>query len=383
MKRVLALLTGALLLAVWMSYAQGPEGGFNGLGTTLDNLALLSHAQTRSITAENPTGEKGKGGMATEGVNANAARDLGQGWKVSPSAVIPPKQAYVLADIQGPGAIQHIRMAPRGTWRFSILRMYWDGEKTPSVEVPVGDFFANGWGVYTRINSLPVSVNPSSSFNSFWEMPFRKSARITLENLDDKPVRLTYQFDYTLTDVPASTGYFHAQFRRVNPLPYKSDYVILDGVRGWGQYVGTYLAWGTHNNGWWGEGEVKFFIDGDGRFPTLCGTGAEDYFLGGFGFENRTTKQYQDYNTPYAGFAAILPDGLWKSQERFGMYRWHIEDPIRFAKDLKVTIQALGWRPDGRYLPLQDDIASVAYWYQTEPHAPFPPLPEKDKLEVD
>ncbi len=384
MMRIIALSGAALLLAVLWVNAQAPTSNFNGLGTTLDNLSQLSHAQSRSITAENPTGEKGKGGMATEGTNAAAARDLGQGWKVSPSVNIPAKQTVVLAEIQGSGAIQHIRMGARGTWRFSILRMYWDGEKAPSVEVPLGDFFANGWGTYAAINSVPVAVNPTNSFNSFWEMPFRKSAHVTIENIDDKPVRLTYQIDYTLTDVPAQTGYFHAQFRRTNPLPYKSDYVILDGVKGWGQYVGTYMAWGTHSNGWWGEGELKFFIDGDGKFPTICGTGTEDYFGGGFGFENRATKQYQEYSTAYEGFAQVIrPDGLWQSQERFGMYRWHIEDPIRFERDLKVTVQALGWRPDGRYLPLQDDIASVAYWYQTEPHAPFPPLPDKDKLEVD
>jgi hypothetical protein len=383
MRRATGLFISSLLLTASVLNAQAPEPVFNGLDLNLGNISQLSHAQTRSISAENPTGEKGKGGMATEGTNAKAARDLGQGWKVSPSVMIQPKQVFTLAEIQGSGAIQHIRMAPRGTWRFSILRMYWDGEREPSVEVPVGDFFANGWGTYAPISSLPVCVSPSNSFNSFWQMPFRKSARITMENLDEKPVRLTYQIDYTLTDVPAQTGYFHAQFRRTNPLPYKSDYVILDGAKGWGQYVGTYMAWGTHSTGWWGEGEVKFFIDGDGKFPTICGTGAEDYFCGGFGFENRTTHQYQEYTTPYAGLAQVIrPDGLWQSQLRFGMYRWHIQDPVRFEKDLKVTIQALGWRPDGRYLPLQDDIASVAYWYQAEPHAPFPPLPDKDALEV-
>ncbi len=383
MKRAMAFLSAAFILAGLAMNAQSPQPAFNGLNLDLGNLALLSHAQTREITAENPTGEKGKGGMATEGTNANAARDLGQGWKVSPSIEIPANQTVTLADISGSGAIQHIRMAPRGTWRFSILRMYWDGEQNPSVEVPVGDFFANGWGTYAPVNSLPICVNPTNSFNSFWQMPFRKSARITMQNLDEKPVRLTYQIDYTLTDVPAQTGYFHAQFRRVNPLPYKTDYVMLDGVKGWGQFVGTYMAWGTRNNGWWGEGEVKFFIDGDGKFPTMCGTGTEDYFCGGFGFENRATHQYQEYNTPFAGLAQVIrPDGLWQSQQRFGLYRWHIQDPVRFEKDLKVTVQALGWRPDGRYLPLQDDIASVAYWYQTEPHAPFPPLPDKDALEI-
>jgi hypothetical protein len=274
-------------------------------------------------------------------------------------------------------------MAAHGNWRFTILRMYWDGEKEPSVQVPVGDFFANGWGTYAPITSLPVCVNPWSAFNSYWPMPFRKSAKITLEKLDEKAMRLYYQIDYTLTDVPVETGYFHAQFRRSNPMPYKTDYTILDGVKGWGQYVGTYLAWGTHSGDWWGEGEIKFFIDGDGKFPTICGTGTEDYFCGSSGFENKTTHQYQEYTTPYAGLAQVIrPDGLWQSQERFGLYRWHIPDPVRFEKDMKVTIQALGWRADGRYLPLQDDIASVAFWYQTEPHAPFPALPDKDTLEV-
>ena len=383
MKELTGLLAGALLPAVLMLNAQTTEPAFNGLDLNLGNLSQLSHAKTRSISAENPTGEVGKGGMATEGSNAKAARDLGQGWKVSPSIYIQPKQVFTLAEIQGSGAIQHIRLAPRGTWRYSILRMYWDGETHPSVEVPVGDFFANGWGIWAPVNSLPIAVNPVNSFNSFWTMPFRKSAKITMENLDDERVRLTYQIDYTLTDVPAQTGTFHAQFRRSNPLPYKSDHVILDGVKGWGQYVGTYLAWGTHNNGWWGEGEVKFFIDGDGKFPTICGTGTEDYFGGGFDFVNRTTHQYQEYNTPYAGMPQVIrPDGAYQSQQRFGMYRWHIQDPIRFEKDLKVTVQALGFRADGRYIVLQDDIASVAYWYQTEPHVPFPALPDKDALEV-
>ncbi|NOZ57600.1 MAG: DUF2961 domain-containing protein, partial [Calditrichaeota bacterium] len=152
---------------------------------------------------------------------------------------------------------------------------------------------------------------------------------------------------------------------------------------GWGHYVGTYLAWGVHNNGWWGEGEIKFYIDGDRDFPTICGTGTEDYFCGSYNFENQETHQYQEFTTPYSGLTQVIrPDGLYRSQMRFGMYRWHIPDPIRFEENLRVTIQALGWRSDGRYLPLQDDIASVAFWYQTEPHAPFPPLPSRDELEI-
>jgi hypothetical protein len=366
--------------------SQVPEpkpGSFNGLGMSLGSLSQLSRAKTRSISPENFTGEKGRGGMATEGTGANAARGLGRGWKVSPSVRIKPGETFVMADIQGQGAIQHIWMTPTGNWRYSILRMHWDGEAQPSVEVPVGDFFGQGWGAWAPISSLPVCVNPGSAFNSYWEMPFRQSARITMQNLDDKEMVLYYQIDYTLTAVPADAGYFHAQFRRVNPLPFKSDYTILDGVKGLGHYVGTYLAWGVNNGGWWGEGEIKFFIDGDSEFPTICGTGTEDYFCGSYNFENQETRQYQVYTTPYAGLAQVIkPDGLYRSQQRFGMYRWHIMDPVRFESDLRVTIQALGWRGDGRYLPLQDDIASVGYWYQAEPHAPFPALPARDLLEV-
>lgn len=359
------------------------ETGFNGLDLNLGNLYRLSKAESRSISPENFTGEKGKGGMATEGTGAHAARELGRGWKISPSVQIKGKSTFTLAEIKGPGAIQQIWMTPTGNWRWSILRFYWDDETEPSVECPVGDFFACGWGKYAQISSLAVCVNPGSAFNCYWQMPFRKKAKITIENLDDNPMVLYYQINYTLTDVPEDAAYFHAQFRRINPLPYKQVYTILDGVKGWGHYVGTYMCWGVHNSGWWGEGEIKFYIDGDQDFPTICGTGTEDYFCGSYNFENKATKQYQEFTTPYSGLAQVIkPDGLYESQMRFAMYRWHIMDPIRFKKDLRVTIQALGWRSGGRYLPLQDDISSVAYWYQTEPHAPFPKLPDKDALEI-
>jgi hypothetical protein len=191
--------------------------------------------------------------------------------------------------------------------------------------------------------------------------------------------------------VPDDAAYFHAQFRRVNPLPYKDVYTLVDGIKGKGHYVGTYIALGVHNNGWWGEGEIKFYIDGDKDFPTICGTGTEDYFCGSYDFDVRKKNsagvdqvEYQEFNTPYVGLPQVIRgDGHYQVMQRFGMYRWHIPDPIRFEKDLKVTIQALGWRGDGRYLPLQDDISSVVFWYQTEPHGAFPKLPERDKLEVN
>jgi len=356
---------------------------FNGLGMHLGNLSRLSNAKTRSISPENFTGEKGGGARAEEGLGAHAARELGKGWKVSPAIKIQPGETFVLADIEGPGAIQHIWMTPTGHWRHSILRIYWDDQDIPSVECPVGDFFACGWGEYAQVSSLAVCVNPGSGFNCYWEMPFRKRCRMTMTNIGLQEMVLFYQIDYTLTEVPEDAAYFHAQFRRKNPLPYKEVYTILDGVKGKGHYVGTYLAWGVNNNGWWGEGEVKFYIDGDDEYPTICGTGTEDYFGGSYNFENQKTHQYQEFTTPYSGLPQVIrPDGLYRSQMRFGLYRWHIMDPIRFENEIRVTIQALGWRAGGRYLPLQDDIASVAYWYQTLPTAKFPELPDRDYLEV-
>lgn len=357
---------------------------FNGLGLHLGNLSRLSAAKSRSISPENFTGEKGKGGLATEGTGARAARDLGRGWKISPSVVIESGETRILADIDGAGAIQQIWMTPTGHWRHSILRFYWDDSETPSVECPVGDFFACGWGEFAQISSIPVCVNPGSAFNCYWEMPFRKSCRITMTNIADTPMTLYYQINYTLTDVPDDVAYFHAQFRRVNPLSYKEVYTILDGVTGRGHYVGTYLAWGSNNNQWWGEGEIKFYMDGD-QHPTICGTGTEDYFCGSYNFDPSKNHDggYVTFTTPYAGLPQVIrPDGNYRSQMRFGMYRWHIMDPVRFEQDVRVTIQALGWRSGGRYLPLRDDIASVAYWYQTLPAAPFPPLPDRDDLEV-
>ena len=371
------------------------QQSFNGLNMNMGNLSILSDAKTRSISPENLTGEKGKGGMTTleDGTAANAARELGQGWKVNPYVFIKPGEELVLAEIEGPGAIQHIWMTPTGNWRFSIIRIYWDDETEPSVEVPVGDFFASAFG-YKQISSLAICVNPGSAFNSYWVMPFRKKCKITMENIDENKMRLYYQVDYTLTDVPENAAYFHAQFRRVNPVPYKDVYTIVDGIKGKGHYVGTYMTWQSNNSGWWGEGEIKFFMDDDKEFPTICGTGTEDYFCGSYNFEvrNKVTnrREYTDYTTPYAGFNAFLPEqgrsiapkDLANSQTRFSMYRWHVMDPVRFENNLKITNQALGWRANRSYLPLQDDISSVAIWYQVEPHAKFPKLPSKNYLEI-
>jgi len=366
-----------ILPALWMSIsvAQTPD---------MSSLCRIRDAETRSISPENFTGEKGKGGMATleEGSAAHAARELGQGWKVNPYVHLEPGTTFTLAKIDGSGVINHIWMTPAGDYRLMILRFYWDGETEPSVEVPVGDFFASGWGMgkEPRITSLAVCVNPRSGLNSYWQMPFRKECRVTMENLGEKRATVYYQIDYSLEAVPEDAPYFHAQFRRVNPLQEKAVHTIVDGIRGIGHYVGTYLAHGANSKGWWGEGEIKFYIDGDEAFPTICGTGEEDYFCGSYGYnehEKDGKYTYENFSSPYTGFHHIPHDG---AQRRIGQYRWHIVDPIRFKKDLRVTIQSLGWQSEGRYLPLQDDLASVAYWYQMEPHNPFPALPAKSNL---
>ena len=350
---------------------------------TMQSLSKMEKKISRSISPENFTGEKGKGGMCPleEGSAKRAARDLGTGWKVNPYIILQPGETFTIAEIEGSGMIEHIWLTPTGKWRNTILRMYWDEQETPSVECPIGDFFCMGWNEYAQLSSLAVCVNPGSAFNCYWPMPFRKHAKMTLTNTAEDPVTMYYQVDYCLCDVDADEAYFHAQFRRVNPLPYKGVFTILDNIEGRGQYVGTYMAWGVNNTGWWGEGEIKFYMDGDQEYPTICGTGTEDYFCGSYNFD--IAGQYTEFTTPYAGLAQVIrPDGSYQSQTRFSLYRWHLTDPIRFRKDLRVTIQALGWRSGNRYLPMQDDIASVAYWYQTLPVAPFPALPDRDYLEI-
>lgn len=362
---------------------------FNGLNMGLGNLSTLSNAKTRSISSENRSGGKGMGGMAPAAPDG-PARDLGTGWKCHAWDAIKPGEIFELADIKGPGAIQSIWITG-SICRDVILRIYWDNQDFPSVECPIGDFFASPWSdtnkphtmpqFFPNVNSMPVAVNPRNGMNCFWEMPFRKHCRMTLENRNPKDdAHVYFQINYTLTDVPEDAAYFHAQFRRVNPLPYKEVYTILDGVKGHGHYVGTVMGWGINSSGWWGEGEIKFFIDGDKEFPTICGTGTEDYFGGSYNWD---IGEYKTYSTPFMGMHQVIkPDGLYNSQHRHAMYRWHIMDPIRFEEDLKVTIQALGWRKEGRFLPGQHDICSTAFWYQTLPAAPFPKLPSRDYLEI-
>jgi len=347
-------------------------------------MSVLRDARSRSISPENPAGGKGAGGGATVGTGADMARDLGPGWKVSPSVEIGPGATHTVAEIAGPGVIRHMWLTVHPSrLRSVVLRVYWDGEREPAIAVPLGDFFCQGWASFAQVSSVPVAVNPHGGLNSYWEMPFRDHARITLQNLDEaSPVTVYYQVDYELADIPDAAGYLHAAWRRSNPLSTGEVHTIIDGVRSAGHYAGTYLAWGTNSSGWWGEGEVKFYLDGDDQLPTICGTGTEDYFGGAWNFDVPGAG-YTTYTTPYLGLPQVLrPDGLYQSQQRFGMYRWHLPDPVSFSADLRVTFQALGWRAGKRYLALHDDIASTALWYQRDPLGLPDPRPTFDELEV-
>lgn len=355
---------------------------WNGLGT----LPLVTGGRSRAVNAENPRGEKGKGGMA--------AGALGPSRKGSPClGEIKPGETALLGEIDGPGVIQHIWItvtdktseADCFVLRDLVLRMYWDGEETPSVECPLGDFFCCGFGRGCLVNSMPIAVNPARGFNCYFPMPFRKKARLTVENQHRNSVpAFFYQIDYCLYDeLPETAGYFHAQWRRQAVTELGKDYAVLDGVRGRGQYIGTYLALSTLERYWWGEGEMKFYLDGDGDYPTICGTGTEDYFGGAWSFadqeEGRTVEQ--TYCTPFLGYPFYSRHDTVHNDYHNddcppmrGFYRWHIPDPIHFETDLRVTLQQIGVCHRGLF-ERRDDVSSVAYWYQLDPHAPFPALP--------
>ena len=340
-----------------------------------------------AITAENPTGAKGEGGKS--------ASVLGVGRKGSPCLKdIAPGATVTLADIKGSGCINHIWMtvtdktseADCFVLRDLVLRMYWDGETEPSVEVPLGDFFCNGFGETYDVNSALISVVPSRGLNCYIRMPFFSRAVVTLENQHPSPIpAFFYQIDYALGEMDSDLLHFHASWRRENPTAIGKDYRIIDSIKGEGAYLGTFIALSTLSRYWYGEGEVKFFIDGDEAYPTICGTGMEDYFGGSWSFarhvEGRTVEQ--TYCTPYLGYPfhsthdrrVYNPYHEDDCPPMRAFYRWHVQDPIFFKESLSVTIQQIGVSHGGLF-ERQDDISSVAYWYQTEPHVPFSRLPE-------
>jgi len=356
----------------------------------MNSLPLIEPGRSRAINAENPYGEKGRGGTA--------AGNLGKSRKGSPCiGEIKPGETKLLGEIDGPGVIQHIWITVTDktsekdcfVLRDLVLRMYWDGEETPSVESPLGDFFCCGFGTDCTVNSMPVTVNPNRGFNCYFPMPFRKRAKITIESQHPNSVpAFFYQIDYCLQDsLPENAGYFHAQWRRQRLTEKGKDYAILDSVEGRGQYIGTYIALTTLERYWWGEGEVKFYLDGDEEFPTICGTGLEDYFGGAWSFASQQNGRTVEntYCTPFMGYPFYshhdrsvhnnYHDDIVPPMR--GFYRWHLPDPIRFEQDIRVTVQQIGVSHGGLF-ERQDDVASIGYWYQQEPHAAFPELPERE-----
>jgi len=341
----------------------------------LGSLYRVTNARTRSICAENPTGEKGNGAKAP--ING-ASSEMGEGWKCKPCIAVKPGETAILADYnRGSGIIRHIWMtADTRMYRAGVLRFYWDGEENPSIEVPFGDFFGMGLERKFDLNSLPIVSNPDGGLNCYWPMPFKKSFKITFTNEYHEEIRgFFFQITYDEQEIPEDSAYFHASYRRTMTTREYPEHVIIDNIVGKGHYVGTALSWMQYSDCWWGEGEIKFFMDGDLSYPTICGTGTEDYFGGAWNFGGNYKDTFgKNYSTPFLGFP--YSEREMGKVPKHMLYRWHVMDPIRFDSDLKVTIQALGWWPNGKYQPLTEDIASVAYWYQIEPHNKFETFPK-------
>jgi hypothetical protein len=288
---------------------------------------------------------------------------------------VPPGATHVLLDAEGPGVITHIwltflgpepqQWAPKGSANHQemLLRIYWDGRDRPGVEAPVGDFFANCFGRRSEVVSLPVAVEDADSYNCFWQMPFRKSARVEIVNQSDKPIGLLYyNIDWIKkSTIPQDTPYFHAQYRQEYPAQSGRDYVLLE-TKGKGHYVGTVLAVRTRSPAWFGEGDEKIYIDGEIK-PSIWGTGTEDYFLSAWGLKRTRTPFF---GVPYFDQWGIVGGHT-------SAYRWHVADPIVFNTGIKVTLEHFGWiSPDENpgykstsWNEREDDYASVAFWYQT------------------
>lgn len=336
-------------------------------------------------------------------MRATSTHKIGPDGKPDPNSnrdnsSVPPGRKKILLDVKGPGVITHIWMTFLGPgphpWAKNgsanhqemLLRMYWDDNERPAVEAPVGDFFANSFGKRSEVISLPVAVEDADSYNCFWHMPFRRSARVEVLNQSDKPISLLYyNIDWIKKEhIGDDTPYFYAQYRQEYPVQKGKDYVLLD-TRGKGHYVGTVLSVRTRSPTWFGEGDEKIYIDGE-QDASIWGTGTEDYFLSAWGL--KTTS------TPYFGVPYFDQWGIVGGHT--SAYRWHVTDPIVFSKAIKVTFEHYGWMsPDENpqykshsWNEREDDYSSVAFWYQTgeptfearAPHARQRTLPSLDRI---
>lgn len=354
------------------------------INNLLSNLFLNDDGISRTISPENPTGEKGNACKATTGSGMNQARELGQGWKISPSYFYKSKETITLADVKGEGVINFMWFGGDIS-RESILRIYWDQDDTPAVEAPLTDFFSNAWmdnrgkcfsGPFYGLNTLIMCINPNNALISYFQMPYKKGFKITLENVSEKTLCTYYQINFTEKKLEGDTLYFHAQFRESNRVKPKEMHTVIDNIKGRGKYVGTSMAVELHgNDNWWGEGEFKFYIDGDKDFPSISSTGTEDYFLGSFDWE--VDGKYTMYSSPYGGmFYVSDPDVKHTLNQRFALCRWLLLDPIRFNSDLKIELQDLGWRELGKTYEVREDyISTVSYFYLDRTSTNLPKLP--------
>jgi hypothetical protein len=311
---------------------------------------------SRSICFENPTGAPGQGGRE--------ASNLGVGRKGKPMITLKVGEEVQLCDIAGPGTIRHIWMTTSNNpmnLRSLVIRAWWDGQEHPSIESPIGDFMGFAHGKVMGYFSAAHSLGRNAGMNIWLPMPFVKQARITLTNEGKENVPLFYQIDYTVGDKhPSDVGRLHVLFRRENPTTLKQDFVLLPQRKNKGRFMGTVIGIRNLTPGqWWGEGEIKVYMDGDTDFPTICGTGSEDYVCLSYGMQQ----------TPYLYNGCSLDDKSFVS-----MYRWHLPDPISWRKGCRITIQQIAWR--NGLAETQDDWSCATFWYEPVPSAALAAMPD-------
>lgn len=336
-------------------------------------LYRIKNRQSFGFSAENPTGQKNGG---TKGKDCE---------KLRPCIQIAPGETVTLCDTDGPGMITHIWFTGYVGHSF-VMRIYWENEEFPSVEAPISAFFGCAYdenfkdrdGNYIVLNSAKILTAPGRGFNSYWEMPFHKHCRITMENRGKKEETLYYMISGWYGEISQDAGYFHAAYRQEHPVTKGRAYTIIDGIEGRGCFAGVTLATGMNgNNTCWVEGEAKMYIDDD-QYPSMNYTGTEDYFCGSYGFGNDIIlNRYQTFSGMYTGLFAIMGDNreFYNGQQRFLLYRFHEKDPVYFSKNFKMTIDNLGWTG-----PRYDDYTSVAYWYLEKPSKLAKELPSDEEM---
>jgi hypothetical protein len=376
MKRLLAAII--ILIAILTCNAQNFQ--IYNLDTPLES---------RSISFENPDGKPGSGGQA-------ANKQLGPGRKGAPYVTIQPGETVVLCDIKQAGTIRHIWMTGEflnHTWmgnpllerlkllRSTIIRAYWDGQEHPSIECPLGDFMGLAHSKVTSYQSAVHSVGEMAALNFWLQMPFTESAKITITNESSIAFPLFYQIDYTINDRHSDDiGRLHVLFRRENPTTEKVDFELLPKRTGKGVFVGAVVGVRTLRSGWWGEGEIKFYMDGDTDYPTICGTGAEDWVGLSYGLQE-TTFQYHGSNLNFklekvSEFKDSETGNLTEfNPEYISMYRWHLPDPVYWKKDCRITVQQIGCC----YYERSDDWSTATFWYEPIPSEPLPQIPNAEE----